>query len=138
LSLCAHGNARFRLQTPGQRPGGPKAISYQTSPRPTESPLWFDGLRILEGPWDGGDPVPHYEEIIAAYPEFEGKKIYDINGVPALGDPAHDDDEGTDAANLFLVLGRKGFQPTTTGGVEVELSGGESVEDLIAIAETLH
>ena len=24
LSLCAHGNARFRLQTPGQRPGGPK------------------------------------------------------------------------------------------------------------------
>jgi hypothetical protein len=30
-SLCAHGNARFRLQTPGQRPGGPKAISYQSS-----------------------------------------------------------------------------------------------------------
>jgi HPt (histidine-containing phosphotransfer) domain-containing protein len=29
LSLCAHGNARFRLQTPGQRPGGPKAISYE-------------------------------------------------------------------------------------------------------------
>jgi hypothetical protein len=29
LSLCVHGNARFRLQTPGQRPGGPKAISYQ-------------------------------------------------------------------------------------------------------------
>jgi hypothetical protein len=26
LSLCAHGNARFRLKTPGQRPGGPKAI----------------------------------------------------------------------------------------------------------------
>ena len=30
LSLCAHGNARFPLQNyPGQRPGGPKAISYQ-------------------------------------------------------------------------------------------------------------
>jgi hypothetical protein len=26
LSLCAHGNARFRLPTPGQRSGGPKAI----------------------------------------------------------------------------------------------------------------
>jgi len=24
LSLCAHGNARFRLQTPGQRPEGQK------------------------------------------------------------------------------------------------------------------
>jgi hypothetical protein len=31
LSLCANGNARFRLHTPGQRPGGPKAISYQLS-----------------------------------------------------------------------------------------------------------
>jgi hypothetical protein len=30
VSLCAHGNARFWLQTPiSQRPGGPKAISYQ-------------------------------------------------------------------------------------------------------------
>jgi hypothetical protein len=29
LSLCAHGNARFQLQTPGQRPGGAKAISFQ-------------------------------------------------------------------------------------------------------------
>lgn len=29
MSLCAHENARFRLQTPSQRPGGPKAISYQ-------------------------------------------------------------------------------------------------------------
>ncbi len=30
MSLCAHGNARFRRPTPGQRPGGPKAISYQS------------------------------------------------------------------------------------------------------------
>jgi lysophospholipase L1-like esterase len=28
-SFCANGNARFRLQTLGQRPGGPKTISYQ-------------------------------------------------------------------------------------------------------------
>ncbi len=26
-----HGNARFRFQTPGQRPGGRKAISYELS-----------------------------------------------------------------------------------------------------------
>jgi hypothetical protein len=30
LSLSADGNARFRRPTPGQRPGGPKAISYQS------------------------------------------------------------------------------------------------------------
>ena len=28
-SYCANGNVRFRLQTLGQRPGGPKTISYQ-------------------------------------------------------------------------------------------------------------
>jgi hypothetical protein len=34
-NMCAHGKGGFRLQTPGQRPGGPKAISYQyqSSPR---------------------------------------------------------------------------------------------------------
>jgi hypothetical protein len=36
LSLCAHGNARFRLHTPGQRPGGAKAISYQSISNPDE------------------------------------------------------------------------------------------------------
>ena len=30
LSLRAHGNAHFRFQTPGQRPGGPTTISYQS------------------------------------------------------------------------------------------------------------
>jgi hypothetical protein len=30
LSLCAHGNVRLPLQTPGQRPGGLKAISYRS------------------------------------------------------------------------------------------------------------
>ena len=30
LSLCAHGSARFGLHTPGQRPGEPKVISYQS------------------------------------------------------------------------------------------------------------
>jgi lysophospholipase L1-like esterase len=29
LSLCAHGNARFRLQLPANAPEGPKAISYR-------------------------------------------------------------------------------------------------------------
>ena len=39
LSLCAHGNARFRLQTPGQRPGGPKAVpSFPTSSCPSAEP----------------------------------------------------------------------------------------------------
>ena len=31
LPASVHGNTRFQLQTPGQRPGGSKAISYQLS-----------------------------------------------------------------------------------------------------------
>ena len=29
MAASGHGKNRFQLQTPGQRPGGPKAISYQ-------------------------------------------------------------------------------------------------------------
>jgi carboxylesterase len=48
LSLCAHGNARFRLQTPGQRPGGPKAISYQYEVEAEDT--HFGGEPVAEGP----------------------------------------------------------------------------------------
>jgi hypothetical protein len=34
-----HGKARFRLQTPGQRPGGRMAISYQS---PALMNLWLE------------------------------------------------------------------------------------------------
>jgi carboxylesterase len=48
LSLCAHGNARFRVQTPGQRPGGPKAISYQYEVEAEDT--HFGGELVAEGP----------------------------------------------------------------------------------------
>lgn len=107
--------------------------------RPAEEPLRADGLLLAEGWWYGGDPLAEYEGLIASYPELVGMDVYDIKGVPALGDPAHNSEDGLDRAYLTMVLGR-GLYLELTGdgnGVEVILAGGESVEDLIAIAETL-
>jgi hypothetical protein len=69
-----------------------------------------------------------YQENMEAYPEDAGKKIHTVKGVPAQSDAAHDGATGDDEAYLELVL----------EGVDIQLVGGESVEDLIGIAETLH
>jgi hypothetical protein len=83
--------------------------------------------------------MTEFETRLASYPEDVGKEIHNINGLPALSDPAHDAESGLDRAYLTLVLGRGLYlEPTGDGnGVEIEMAGGESVEDLIAIAKTL-
>lgn len=93
----------------------------------------------MEGWWYAGDPLSEYEGLIGSYPELKGMDVYDIKSVPALGDPAHNSEDGLDRAFLTLVLGRDRYlEPRGDGnGVEIELMGGESVEDLIAIAQTL-
>lgn len=108
-------------------PGGNQITFLFRSPHPPDAPLRFDGISMTEMPWDGGDPLTDYQETIARFPEQEGKRIHTVSGVPALSDAAHDGDEGDDPAWLELVL----------EDVRVMFWGGESVEDLIAIAETL-
>lgn len=109
-------------------PGGGTVELLFSSTRPPEAPLWFDGISIWEGQWGGGDPMTEFEGLKAAYPEDTGKAIHTVRGVPAISDAAHDGDNGNDPAYLELVL----------GDTWVQLYGGESVQDLVAIAETLH
>lgn len=139
LALPSHEFASLpNLQEVCLDPSG-RVILRFPSPRPAEQPLRTDGLLITEGWWYGGDPVADYDRRLSAYPELVGMDLYDIKGVPALGDPAHNGEDGLDRAYLTLVLGR-GIYLELTGegnGVEIELIGGESVEDLMAIAETL-
>jgi hypothetical protein len=147
----AIGTAKFPLALPSHEfassanvqevcldPSG-RVILRFPSPRPAQEPLRADGLTIVEGWWYAGDPMTEFEARLASYPEDVGKEIHSINGLPALSDPPHDDETGLDRAYLTLVLGR-GVYLELTGdgnGVEIEMAGGESVEDLIAIAKTL-
>jgi len=107
-------------------PGGSPWVFLFRSPRPPDAPLRFDGIIMSEQPWGYGDPLTKYQEDVVAK-EDPGTRIHTVLGVPALSDAAHDDDQGTDPAWLELVL----------GDVDISFWGGESVEDLIAIAETL-
>jgi hypothetical protein len=83
-------------------------------------------LRIYEAPWEGGDPAQDYAADIAAS-TVAGKQLYEINGIPALGVSANSpsDSEHLNAAYLRLVV----------NGVDIEISGGDSIQRLIAIAE---
>jgi len=48
LAASGHGNHRFQLQTPSQRPGGPKAISYQQIlQKVTLQDIWGDKYETL-------------------------------------------------------------------------------------------
>lgn len=107
-------------------PGASPWVFLFRSPRPPDAPLRFDGIIMSEQPWAYGDPLTKYQEDMAAE-EDSGRRIHTVLGVPALSDAAHDDEKGTDPAWLELAL----------GDVDISLWGGESVEDLIAIAETL-
>jgi hypothetical protein len=107
-------------------PGASPWVFLFRSPRPPDAPLRFDGIIMSEQPWGYGDPLTVFQENMAAE-EDAGTRIHTVLGVPALSDAAHDDDQGDDPAWLELVL----------GDVQISFWGGESVEDLIAIAETL-
>jgi hypothetical protein len=139
LALPAHEFAsEVNLQEVCLDPTGRLILSFPL-PHPPERPLRGDELLIVEGWWYLGDPLAEYEGRIESYPDLVGMEVSDIKGVPALGDPAHNSEDGLDRAYLTLVLGRGLYkEPTGDGnGVEIELVGGESVEDLMAIAGTL-
>lgn len=85
-------------------------------------------IQIYETPWQGGDPREDYAKSIALDP-VTGKRIYEIDGVAALGVEAFapEDEAGNNPAFLRFVL----------DGVEVQISGGDRLERLIAIARSI-
>ncbi len=120
--------SRRTLQDVYLKPSRLTVILTFPLPRPPEAPLRQDHLEIFEEPWESGDPLADYEKSIEFAP-VTGKRIHWIDGVPALGLEAHapEDETGENPALLRFVI----------DGVEVQISGGESVEDLIAIARTI-
>ena len=83
---------------------------------------------MYEAPWEGGDPREDYGKSIALDP-VTGKRIYEIQGVPALGVEAFapEDESQSNPAFLRFVL----------DGIEIQISGGDRVERLVAIARSI-
>jgi hypothetical protein len=98
------------------------------SPNPTTAPVRQDYLEIVETPWTGGDARSSWAEDIIADPVV-GKSIILIEGVPALSVTAHSptDISGENPAFLRFVY----------EGLDVHISGGESLDELIHIAESI-
>jgi hypothetical protein len=97
-------------------------------PGPVASPVRQEYIEVWESPWAGGDPEADFKTDMAEAPS-DAKSLYDIDGVVALGVTAHSaaDIEGANPAFLRFVV----------SGVEVDVSGGESIDVLIAIAGTI-
>lgn len=115
------------IQTVYLFPGGGAVVLVFPLPRSPQAPLREDVRRIeiFQQPWEAGDPRAEFQQSIQADPA--GGTMYEVNGVPMLADAPHSDETGEDGAYLELAL----------NGVSIQLSGGESVEDLIEIAKTL-
>ncbi len=85
-------------------------------------------IEIWESPWTGGDPEAEMVADLGAAPDV-GKRLYEIDGVPALGVSAHSpsDVEGADPAFLWFVH----------DGIELKVAGGEDLDLLLEIARTI-
>lgn len=101
------------------------AIDFPAPAKPA-APIRQEYLEVYESLWTSGDPLTDFKSDLDADP-VAGKQILEINGVVALGVEAHSPDapDKINAAYLRFVQ----------DGVEVQLSGGESLDLLVQIAE---
>ncbi len=107
------------------------AMDFPAPVTSSSSPVRQEFLEVYEEPWTKGDPLASFETDIAAAP-VAGKDVYYIGSggtIPALVvTPRSSSNVGPpNAAYLRFVV----------GGTEVEVSGGESLQDLIDIANSM-
>jgi hypothetical protein len=91
-------------------------------------PVLQDFIELFEAPWESGEPMTDYLTDIREDPAV-GKDIFQIGDVPALGVTAHSPSAADRSNAAFLRFVR--------GGVEIQLSGGESIDKLLDIAKTI-
>jgi hypothetical protein len=87
-------------------------------------------VEVWEATWRQGDPLAYYQSDLKNDPQT-GKSIVSIDGTPALAVEAHSPDKDVlDHANpAFIRL--------ETNGLEVEISGGESLNALMDVARSI-
>jgi hypothetical protein len=107
-------------------PGG-STVAMQF-PAPKESDVRQQYLEVFLVPWDGGDPADHFAEDIDKDPVI-GKSILSVDGVPAEGTLANSPSDGDQANPAYLRF--------VYEGLEIQISGGDSLDLLIEVAETV-
>jgi hypothetical protein len=85
-------------------------------------------IEVWETTWTGGDPVKDFQRSLAAAPAV-GQTITSIGGIPALSVTARSPTDSEEANPAFLRF--------VLEGTEIHISGGESLSDLIDIAESM-
>jgi hypothetical protein len=96
---------------------------------PPKEPINSDHIEVWEGAWTlGDDPSAVFQEDLQTY-QIAGESVFEVAGLPALGIEAHSTSipARDDAAFLRLVV----------DGTDVQISGGESLDDLILIADSI-
>lgn len=104
------------------------ALDFPTPVPPSQGQLRQPFLEIFETPWIGGDPAADFAQDVASDPVV-GKRLYEVNGEAALGVDAHSPSDQEQANPAFLKFVHQ--------GIEIQLSGGESVQRLVEIAESM-
>lgn len=108
-------------------PGGAVALDYR-GPEP-ETYLRQEYIEVYEAPWDPTvDPAQAYEEMINADPHPDVSLI-SVDGLPALAVNAHAEADDDQANPAFLRV--------VVGSVELQISGGESIDRLAEIASAM-
>jgi hypothetical protein len=110
-------------------PGGDAiAVRFPAPPATTGGSVRQPFIELFEAPWAGGDPGSAWERDVASS-SIDGAAVVEIEGVPTLVVPPFSptDIERANPALLRFVL----------DDVDVQLSGGDSLDVLVEIAHTM-
>lgn len=107
-------------------PGG-TTVAMQF-PAPKSSNVRQDYIEVFLLPWEGGNPAERFAQDIAQDPVI-GKSLLSVEGVPAEGTLANSPSDIEQANPAYLRLVHK--------GLEIQISGGDSLDLLLKIAQTM-
>jgi hypothetical protein len=120
--------SRESLQATYLYPSRSAVVMMFPLPEPPSAPVRQDVIEIFQGLWTDGDPAQEFRTTIKDAP-ITGQRIETVEGRPALVVPAHVPEDETGENPAFLEI--------KVGELAVQISGGETIDDLISIAATL-
>jgi hypothetical protein len=110
-------------------PNGAVALDYRAPVAKPESFVRQEYIEVFQAPWlSEKSPLEVYAGDLEADPD-RAKSLVEISGVSALIVEAHSKND--------LELANPAFVRFAVNGIEIQLSGGEDLELLLALADTM-